>query len=457
MIKLEQVNSLSHKETNKLFRNYVNTPLSAIFKMLGLENFDYTHAKGSYIYLKNGNKILDYTSSCGALNLGHNHPEIKKAQEFCLNQDTLDMLKFGNNKLQGVLAYNLSTLLPSDLDTSFFAVSGAEANEAALKLAKRAQSKNKKYYIRTTGSFHGKTHGILPLTESENFNTGFHVGISPDSVLTIPFNDLKALKEVIQKYSNEILAIIVEPIQGQEIIVPDNNYLSQLVNICKENDILTIFDEVKVGLGRTGTTFAFEGYNCVPDILTLSKSLGGGTRAISAMVTSAKLYKKAYGKKMDSTLHSSTFSGIGSSCAVAIKTLEVISDDIFKKELKDKCTYLLNRLNTLSEKHPNKIEAIVGKGMYYGMQFKFPSKIAKQINLPYSKSLEIAFMGSVVRELFIRYNILTFFTGAAPNLLHIMPPLTTTKEEIDYFVESMDQLLEKNYLSLFHKFLAGAI
>jgi putrescine aminotransferase len=457
MIKLEELNKLSNQETNKLFRAHVNAPLAAIYKMLGLAKFDYTHAKGSYIHLKDGSKILDYTSSCGALNLGHNHPEIKKAQEFCNNEDILDMLKFGNNKLQGILAYNLSTILPEDLDTSFFAVSGAEANEAALKLAKRVQSDKKKYYIRTTGSFHGKTHGILPLTESENFNTGFHVGISPESVLTIPFNDIQALKDVIAKYPNEIIAIIVEPIQGQEIIVPEGNYLEQLVNICNKHKVITIFDEVKVGLGRTGRIFAFEDYNCIPDILTLSKSLGGGTRAISAMVTSSKLYKKAYGKKMDSTLHSSTFSGIGSSCAVAIKTLEIISNESFQNQLLLKSDYLKSELMKLKEKHPKKIKDIVGKGMYYGLKLQFPSEMAKKVNLPYSKSLEIAFMGSVVRELFKNYKILTFFTGAAPNLLHIMPPLTTSTEEIDYFIQSVDNLLEKNYLALFQKFLAGAI
>ncbi len=458
MFKLEEVSDLSCSETDKLYRDFVNTPLAAIFKILGLTPFDYTHASGSFIYLKNGKKILDYSSSCGVLNLGHNHIEIKAAEQYCLDNDLVDMLKFGNHKLQAVLAHNLAELLPGELNTSFFSVSGAEANEAALKLAARAQSKEKKYYIRTVGSFHGKTHGILPFTESENFSTGFHVGIDPSSVLTVPFNDLPALMKVTEQYKDQIIAIIVEPIQGQDISTPTTGYLNQLVKLCKEQKILSIFDEIKVGLFRCGSLFSFMNEdNATPDILTVSKSLGGGRRAISAMITSSKIYKKAYGKKMDSTLHSSTFSGVGSSCAVAIKTLEILDRKDFQDQVKENELYFLEGLNKLKAKYPDKIIEVRGQGMYLGLKLRFPSSGMKKINLPFSGKFEIACMGSVIRELFKTYGILTFFTGAAPDVLHIMPPLTTNKVELDYFIESMDQLLGDNFYKLFKRFVEGTL
>ncbi|MBT7611354.1 MAG: aspartate aminotransferase family protein [Bacteriovoracaceae bacterium] len=462
MYKLEEMNDISATDLNKSFSNYINSPLSSIYKMLGLDHFDYSYAIGSYIYLKNGDKILDFTSSCGALNLGHNHPEIKKAEEFCLQNDIVEMLKFGNNKLQAMLANNIAEILPDNLDISFFAVSGAEANEAALKLAKRAQPSYKKFYVRTTGSFHGKTHGILPFTESENFNTGFHVGVNPDNVLTIPFNDINALKNLIKKYTddgdNKIIALMVEPLQGQEICSAEHGYLRQITEVCQNNNILTIFDEIKVGLGRTGKLFTFlHEANCVPDILTFSKSLGGGRRAISAMTTSSKLFKKSYGKKLHSTLHSTTFGGIGSSCAVAIKTLEIITREDFMSDSNNNSDYLYDKLAGLAKMFPRDIIEIRGQGFYRGLQIRFPHKKMTDINLPYANKFEIACMGSIVRELFREYNILTFFTGAAPDVLHIMPPINTTKSEIDYFINSLTDLFEKNIYILLKKFIKGTI
>ena len=151
-----------------MYSSHVNPVLMNIFNILGLEDLDVDHASGMYLYLKSGKKILDMTSGLGVLALGHNHPVVIEAERFCHENNVVDMQKLGPNRIQAVLAHNLSCLMPGDLNMVTFSVSGAEANEAAIKLATKVQNKkNKKFFIRFEGAYHGKTHGALSLTDSE--------------------------------------------------------------------------------------------------------------------------------------------------------------------------------------------------------------------------------------------------------------------------------------------------
>lgn len=455
-IKLEEANNIDQKEFNSYYRKNINSALFSIFKLLGFSKIDIESAQGSFLYLKNKTKVLDYSGACGSLNLGHNHPEIINAEKFCHENNTIDALKFGVNKLQAILAHNISTVLPEELDTTFFSTSGAEANEAAIKLVTKAQGSKRKYIIRTKGSFHGKTHGALAFTESENFSEGFHLGFPRENILTIPFNNLTALTEIIEKYPHEIAGIILEPIQGQDIVVPDQGYLKELQKICSQNNILTIFDEYKIGLGRSGSLFYFQSQEVTPDILTMAKSLGGGKRAIGAMVTSRSLWEKAFGKKKDATLHSSTFSGLGGSCAVAIKSLEIFTSSNFLQNVNDLSEYFFTRLDDLKKRYPKKISSLRGRGLIIGIEFNFP--ISQQsLNIPFAKNIHIAMMGSIVRELLLNHNVLTYFNGSSPNILNILPPLNTSKEEIDFFIDALNQVLDQKYTSLIGKFCKGAI
>ncbi len=455
-ISLEEVSGLQKKDVDYLYRSHVNSSLYSVFKILGFSSMDIEKAQGTTIYLKNGQEVLDFTSACGTLNLGHNHPDIIQAEKYCHEMKFIDCLKFGVNKLQAVLAHNIASLLPEPLDTSFFTVSGAEANEAAIKLATRVQGESKKYFIRTNGSFHGKTHGALAFTESENFAKGFHLGFPKEQIISIDFNSINQLKEVIKKHPHQIAGIIVEPIQGQDIVVPEKGYLRELVSLCRQENIITIFDEFKIGLGRTGDLFYFFQEDTVPDILTLSKALAGSKRPIGAMVTSKKLWNKAYGKKKDSTLHSSTFTGLGESCAVGIKTLEIISHPEFLSSVKEKSSYFFEKLNQLKEKYPQKIKGIRGAGLIIGIEFNFPATNS-EINIPFVKNAHIAMSGSIVRELLLNHNILTYFNGSSPEILNVMPPLTVSLEEIDQFIESMDKVLSTSFTKLISKFCKGAV
>tara|TARA_B100001250_G_scaffold374783_1_gene361851 strand:+ start:11998 stop:13413 length:1416 start_codon:yes stop_codon:yes gene_type:complete len=456
---LDEALNLDEKTYHKLYRKHINSGLYSIYKILGFSQMDIENAKGLEIKLKNGKTILDFTSGIGVLGLGHNHKKIIKAEKKCQELKIIDVQKFGINKMQAALAYNLSKLLPDPLDTSFFSVSGAEAVEAGIKLITRAQPKNKKYFISFNEDYHGKTHGALAFTNSENFSKGFHIGINKENVIIVEPGDIESLKSVIKKHTtknfNNIAGLIIEPIQGQSLGLLPKGYLKKTVELCNNNDILVLIDEIKVGMGRTGKLFSFLDENVVPDVVTISKALGGGKRAIGVMVTNSKLSKLAYGKKKDSALHSTTFSGLGTSCAVAIETLNIISNPDFLKNVEEKGNYLNLKLTEIKNKYPEIIKSIIGKGLYIGINFNFipyENKMNK-LKIPFLKDIKVALMGSIVRSLYRDYNILTHFTPPEPSMLVLMPPLIISNQEIDKFIYSLDNLLAKGLINLFSKFL----
>ena len=466
MFRLEDVSSIPNSQILDMYSSHINPALMDIFKLLGFKDLDVSHAKGVYIYLHSGRKILDMTSGLGVLALGHNHPVVIEAEKFCHKNDLIDMQKLGPNRLQSVLAYNLSQLLPGELTVATLSVSGAEANEAAIKLVTKSQEdKRKKFIIRMEGAYHGKTHGALSLTDSEGFGDGFLVGIPKENIITIPHGDLSAFKNIVNEHTlsdgkNDIIAIFVEPMGGQDLQILPNGFLSEICQISKDNKIYTVFDEIKVGLGRAGqgNLFCFEKENVVPDVVTISKALGGGKRAIGAMVTSNKLFKSAYGNRDNCALHSSTFSGIGESCAVAIETLNYISDKNFLKSVDGKAVFLKSELVSLQRKYPKYIKSIKGEGLFLGIEFDFGwiSKVAS-----ISKSKKISKMANglgiaaIVRSLFKDYDVLVHFSGSNPSVLHLMPPLIISDSEIKLFITALRSMLNSSFESTLLRFLTG--
>ena len=451
---------LPHKETIKYYRNYINKGLATAFRILGLNILDIKSANGCTLELSNGDKILDFTSGIGVLALGHNHQKIIDVERKFQELKIIDTQKFGPNKLQAALAYNLSQLLPDDLEVSFFAVSGAEAVEAAIKLSTMAKGKEAKYFISAQESYHGKTLGALSLTDTENFSQGFHLGLQEENTIKIQYNNIEAYKDVISKLSKEnICAIIIEPIQGQIVEVAKKEYLREICNISKQNNITVIFDEIKCGLGRSGSLFSFLDYDCIPDILTTSKALGGGKNAISAMIASKKIFNKAYGSINKSTLHTTTFFGLGEACATAIEVLNIISDQRFLDNVKEKSNVTFQGLEKLKAEYPQYIKSIKGKGLFIGVEFDFDNIISnvtfKKINIPFVKTIKTVLMGAIVREYLHEHKILLHFNNSQPETLVFLPPLIISNDEIDKFIDATKKVLEKGLIKIISKFVIG--
>jgi acetylornithine/succinyldiaminopimelate/putrescine aminotransferase len=303
----------------------------------------------------------------GIVGLGHNHPRIIAAERRCHDLKIIDSIKIAPHKLQGALAFNISQYLPEPLNVAFFSVSGSEAVEAALKICERVQGpKGKDKFICMQGAFHGKTHGSLSVTTAARFQNGFMMGIPKENVISVRHGDIGAIEAAIESQrtgnGNRVIAVIVEPIRGESCDVPPVGYLTDVARVCRENDVLSIFDEVKVGMGRTGKFCAFQHEDVVPDVTTLAKTLGGGKREIGAMVTSQALFDRAYGSKANCTLHTSGFGGMGESCAVAIETLNILQEEHLIENAGTMGAYMRNGLLELQKKHPKTLLEVRGMG-----------------------------------------------------------------------------------------------
>lgn len=451
LLGLEEAINISQEKANELYKAHVNAGLLGIYEILGVADMDIVSAEGIEIKLKDGRTILDFTSALGIINLGHNHPKILAAEARCSNLKIINAIKLAPHKLQSALAYNLAVLLPRPLSVSFFTTSGAEAVEAAMKLCERIEPKKKKF-ITTTNAYHGKTHTAISMTRSGHIRDGFIQGIPEENVIEIPYGDTSALQNILNKHSDEVVAFIVEPIQGQSIETPKKGYLTAVVEICHRSKVFVIFDEVKSGMSRTGTFCAFQSEKVVPDVVTVSKALGGGLHAMGAMITTRELFKQAYGKKKWSGLHTTTFGGLGYACAVAIESLNILGDLEFQKRVREKGEYLNSGLEKLRTKYPNQIVAIKGRGLMQAIQFNFRN-IFKDIKfeipaVPLIGTFDTAMMAALVRALYEKHNIITNFADSNLDILHVMPPLICEEHHLDKFITAIDQILASGLIPL---------
>ena len=436
---------ISQNQNINLYKKYINPGLSKAFTIFGYNSLDIKKAKNSFIYLNNGSKILDLTSSLGVNNLGHNNSEINAAERYYNSKYQIDCQKFGVNKLQSVLANNLQKLLNNNLTLSFFATSGAEANEAGMKLCMAYNSGKKDKFVTFSNSYHGKTLGSLSLTNVNDFQDNFFLGIDKKNILNLEFNNISLLEKTVLKFKNRINAIIIEPIQGQTMEVVNYTFMKKIEYLCKKYNIILFIDEIKCGLSRAKGIFYYKKFNIKADILTISKSLGGGKNPISAMICDKKIFLKSYGSINRSNIHTTTFFGLGKSCSTAIKTLEIISHNKFQNNLNRKIEFVKNKIYQLKINNPNMIKDIKGDGLFIGIQInleKFVPFINKKILK--KNTINAVIMASIVRFLLDKYKILTHFEKTSPDVLRFMPSLTITHKEINYFFNSLDLLLSED-------------
>ncbi|WP_139813068.1 aspartate aminotransferase family protein [Ensifer aridi] len=451
LLSLDQSLELDVASANNFYSKHLNKYMLQIFDILGLKDMDIRGAEGVEIWLNDGRTLFDFSAGLGVVGLGHNHPRIIEAERKCHERKIIDCIKLAPHKLQGVLAYNLSLFLPPPLTVSFFAVSGAEANEAAMKLSERVQTpKGKNKFLCMQGAFHGKTHGPLSLTTATDVQSGFLLGVPKENVIYVRYGDIDALRQAIAAETdssghNPIIAAIVETINGTTCEVPPAGYLSQFAELCRKNEILSIFDEVKVGMGRSGRFCAFQYEDAVPDIVTLAKTLGGGKREVAAMVTSQTLFDRAYGNKQDCNLHSSSFSGLGESCAVAIETLNILQDEGLIDNAERVGHYLSTRLHELKAKYPRQIIDVRGRGLFQAIRLNFHQDlVSKLIDIsknPLFQTYQTVLIGAVTRQLFERHNVLVHFQPGARDLLHFMPPFVSQPHHIDKLIVALDDIL----------------
>lgn len=367
---------------------------------------------GRRVWDADNRSYLDFTSGLAVCNLGHCHPAVVNAIK-AQAEKLIHISNLYHIETQSELAKLLTA--NSFADKVFFCNSGAEANEAAIKLARKyfsIKGENRFRIITMEKSFHGRTFGALAATGQKKFQTGFEPLLEKFSY--VPFNDIEALKKAID---NNTAAVMVEPIQGEGgVNVPSENYLKEVKAICKENGALLIFDEVQVGMGRTGTLFAYENYGVSPDIMSLAKGLAGGV-AIGAMLATNEV-----ASAFTPGTHASTFGGNPLATAAGIAAIKTVLNDGVLANCKESGAYLEKRLNEFRVKYPF-ITEVRGKGLILGAELQDGIK-----------------GGDIVKEC-LEKGLLLNCVG--DKTLRFIPALTVTKAEIDEMLGILSGVLDK--------------
>jgi acetylornithine/succinyldiaminopimelate/putrescine aminotransferase len=327
--------------------------------------------------------------------------------------------------------------------------------EAAIKVAERAAGPKRPKVVYAENSFHGKTKGVLAITDGQLYRADFRVA---DNTVKVPFGDIEAIERVFRS-DPEIGVIVLETVQGGGgIIQAEPEFWQKLRALCDRHGVLWVADEVQCGYGRTGRFYAFEHYGVVPDVTALAKSLGAGKAAIGAMIAKRDVYMKAYGTPKTAMIHAmATFGGIGEACVTAIEGLNVLYDEGLIDNSADVGDYLLERLRTLQAKYPKIIKDVRGKGLMVGLEFHDFSQTLPMVLRPVVSVLDDKLKGSLsgfVGALLLRdYDVLVAFTEYNRNVIRLEPPLICGREHVDTFVDALDSLLSRGIVAIVKDFV----
>ncbi|MGG0238862.1 putrescine aminotransferase [Bacillus rhizoplanae] len=410
------------KETVDGFREHVNPGFLAYRKTVTKDGqfaaVEWSD-EGSCFMDINGKKYIDCLGGFGIYNVGHRNPKVVKAVTDQLKRQALhsqDLL----DPLRAILAKILADITPGDLKYAFFTNSGTESVEAALKLAKMYSERTT--FISTTRAFHGKSLGALSGTAKGMFRKPF-LPLIP-GFRHVPFGDIEMMRKTFETCAlvgEDVAAVILEPIQGEGgIILPPENYLKQVRELCDEFGSLLIFDEVQTGMGRTGKMFAAELYDVVPDIICLAKAFGGGVMPAGAIVAKEKVFKSWFENPF---MHTTTFGGNPLACAAAIATIHVLLEDKLPERAAEVGEYFLNGLKRAAEGHEDKVFEIRGQGLMIGIEFH-----KDEIGYEVSKAM------------FDR-GILVAGTLINSKTIRIEPSLTISYEEVDMVINTFESVL----------------
>jgi acetylornithine/succinyldiaminopimelate/putrescine aminotransferase/nucleoside-diphosphate-sugar epimerase len=420
-------------ETLELAAHHLDPSLIDVLRILGFDK-EYVSARGSYLYDATGRGYLDFHTGEGFASLGHNHPGVRAVLHAALDADLVDGVQIHYSALAGMLAEALSERLPPPLDAVFFASTGAEAVDSAMKFSRAATGRPR--LLSCDSSFHGVTLGPLSLVGDDFFKERF--GPLLPGCARVPFGDLSRLETELRR--RDVAAFIVEPIQGRMVTLPPPAYLLAAQALCRRYGTLFVIDEIQTGLGRTGTWFALEHWGLDPDFVLVGKALSGGYMPVAAMVTSREIYQKAVGTLERSYVHQSTFGRNRLSMAAGLATMRIIERDQLVEHAARMGRLLLDGLVELSRRH-EMIKEVRGSGLMIGIELRAPSSRVAKLNwrLIHMAS-EGLFPQLIVIPLHRDHGVITMAAGKN-DVIKLLPPLTISESEARSFLSALDVVL----------------
>ena len=460
LFSVDDCDKLTNTNVRELYKKYVNPAIEKIFGSFYFGEEVIEKAEGVWIFTKNNEKMLDTTGGIGVLNHGHNHPRILQTRINYQKSKKMEVHKTVFSPYLGILSHNLAELLPGDLNYSFFCNSGAEAVEGAMKIAYKYHDGERKVILHSNISFHGKLLGSASITNSKEMH--FQYPKIPDTD-SFEYDNIESVKAKIEEHKlssskSNVYALIIEPFSAGYQKGCSNEFLQELQKICNQNDIVLIFDEIYSGWYKTGKMFNFMQYNVIPDILTTSKSLGGGKASVSAYVCRKHILEKSYGNVSDATLHTTTYNGFGEECITAIEAINIMQEENYEQKSFEIERITKLRCSKLISQYPNEIEECRGSGAHYGIYIKKKKLFENFIKLlPINMTKDENFISKLLAAaisdwLFKNYKILVVFERGEVALI-FSPSLVITEEEINYFFDSFEKTLNEGLWKITRKFV----
>ncbi len=418
------------------YLEYVNPQWVKLLSLLEM-NVSYDRCVGTELFTSDGRRILDFLSGYCVHNTGHNHPAIISALREELDRSGPVMLQSNVPELAGQLAARLCNLAACDLSKVFFASSGSEGVETAIKFARAHTGRTA--LLSCDGAFHGLTCGALSLMNGEYWRKGFGP-LLPDTA-SVPFGDLAALKQ--QLATARFAAFFIEPIQAEGgIRVPCESYLREAQNLCRRHGTLLVADEVQTGMFRTGPFLASHHFGIQPDIVILAKALSGGLIPVSAVLMTDAIYRSVFSSFKRSIVHASTFSENSLSMRAGLATLDVLEHEHLGERAEKIGTELQQQLADELSGYVM-VKEVRGKGLLLGIEFTTPQRLALRMPFEAFAKIHPAMFGQIlVMRLFRDHHILAQICGNNFMVLKVAPPLVVSASETGEFVSSIRRVVD---------------
>jgi ornithine--oxo-acid transaminase len=420
-------------ERGALHTRHLNEQLVRVLKTIGFD-VGFKRGQGQYLYDRKDQRYLDLLSGFGVFAIGRNHPVLRDALKSVLDSDLPNLVQLDVSVLAGILAERLLAYAPY-LDKAFFANSGTECVEAAIKFARGATGRPGILYM--GHAYHGLTYGSLSLTDDKNFRNGFEPLLP--GCTAVPFNDLAALEKALA--NRQVAAFVFEPIQGKGVNIPDDDFLPQAAALCRQHGTLLVADEIQTGMGRTGKFLAVEHWNVEPDMVLLSKSLSGGHVPVGAVLTRKAIFDKIFDRMDRAVVHGSTFSKNDLAMAAAIATLDVIKSERLVENAAARGARIQRAFSDMIARY-ELVKEVRGKGLMIGIEFGPPKSFALKASWNVLETASAGlFCQLITIPLFKEHKLLTQVSGHGSHTIKILPSLTITDEDCQWIEQSFESAI----------------
>jgi len=425
------------RERYAMYARHLDAQMVRVLRAIGYD-IGFCRGSGQYLYDRDGVRYLDLLSGFGVFAIGRNHRVLREALKSVLDSELPNLVQMDVSTLAGILAERLLARVPY-LDKVFFANSGTESVEAAIKFARAATGRPGIVYCEH--AFHGLSYGALSLNGDDVFRTGFEP-LLPDCV-RIPFNDLLALEKALR--SRTMAAFIVEPIQGKGVVLPADDYLKTAADLCRRHGTLFVADEIQTGLGRTGRFLAVEHWNVEPDMVLIAKSLSGGHVPVGAVLTKKHIFEKVFNRMDRAVVHGSTFGKNDLAMAAGIATLDVLASEGLIENAARAGEYLLRGLAAMTERY-ELLREVRGKGLMIGIEFGAPKsfKLKSSWNVLETANKGL-FCQLITIPLLKDHKILCQVAGHASHTVKLLPSFVVSDADCDWILNGFDSVIADSH------------